>query len=70
VLRSQLELGQVRQEIDQKIREKEEDFANTRLALNLLSATLIDLMQLKEKLQTKSRNLSGMSKSPKGSCSL
>ncbi len=70
MLRSQLELGQVRQEIDQKIREKEEDFANTRLALNLLSATLIDLMQLKEKLQTKSRNLSGMSKSPKGSCSL
>ncbi len=37
VLRSQLELGQVRQEIDQKIREKEEDFANTRLALDLLS---------------------------------
>ena len=30
VLRSQLELGQVRQEIDRKIREKEEDFANTR----------------------------------------
>ena len=30
VLRSQLELGQVRQEIDKKIKEKEEEFDNTR----------------------------------------
>jgi myosin heavy chain 6/7 len=30
VLRSQLELGQVRQEIDRKIQEKEEEFNNTR----------------------------------------
>ncbi len=30
VLRSQLELGQVRQEIDRKIQEKEEEFGNTR----------------------------------------
>ncbi len=45
MLRSQLELGQVRQEIDQKIREKEEDFANTRLALDLLSI-LVSLLVL------------------------
>ena len=30
VLRAQMELGQIRQEIDRKIREKEEDFDNTR----------------------------------------
>ena len=30
VLRAQLELGQVRQEIDRKIQEKEEEFNNTR----------------------------------------
>ncbi len=30
VLRSQLELGQVKQEIDRKIQEKEEEFNNTR----------------------------------------
>ena len=30
VLRAQLELGQVRQEIDKKIKEKEEEFDNTR----------------------------------------
>ena len=30
VLRVQLELGQVRQEIDRKIQEKEEEFENTR----------------------------------------
>ena len=30
VLRSQLELGQVRQEIDRKIHEKEEEFENSR----------------------------------------
>ena len=30
VMRSQLELGQVRQEIDRKIHEKEEEFENTR----------------------------------------
>ena len=32
VLRAQLELGQVRQEIDRKIHEKEEEFDNTRWA--------------------------------------
>ena len=30
VLRAQMELGQIRQEIDRKICEKEEDFDNTR----------------------------------------
>ena len=30
VLRAQLELGQVKQEIDRKIAEKEEEFENTR----------------------------------------
>ena len=30
VLRAQMELGQIRQEIDRKISEKEEDFDNTR----------------------------------------
>lgn len=33
VLRAQLELGQVRQEIDRKIQEKEEEFDNTRLVI-------------------------------------
>ena len=32
VLRAQLELGQVKQEIDKKIQEKEEEFENTRYA--------------------------------------
>ena len=44
VLRVQLELGQVRQEIDRKIQEKEEEFENTRLDLlfrtNIYSTTL------------------------------
>jgi hypothetical protein len=31
VLRAQLELGQVRQEIDRRIAEKEEEFNNSRL---------------------------------------
>lgn len=30
VLRAQMELGQIRQEIDRKISEKEEEFDNTR----------------------------------------
>ena len=36
VLRAQLELGQVRQEIDRKIQEKEEEFENTRFVNKLL----------------------------------
>ena len=36
VLRAQLELGQVRQEIDRKIQEKEEEFDNTRLVHTLM----------------------------------
>jgi len=44
VLRSQLELGQVRQEIDRKIQEKEEEFDNTRKnhqrAMDSLAASL------------------------------
>ena len=35
VLRAQLELGQVRQEIDRKIQEKEEEFNNTRYILKM-----------------------------------
>ena len=35
VLRAQLELGQVRQEIDRKIQEKEEEFNNTRYFLKM-----------------------------------
>ena len=35
VLRAQLELGQVRQEIDRKIHEKEEEFDNTRYELHI-----------------------------------
>jgi hypothetical protein len=34
VLRAQLELGQVRQEIDRRLAEKEEEFNNNRLVLN------------------------------------
>jgi hypothetical protein len=33
VLRAQLELGQVRQEIDRRIAEKEDEFNNSRLVL-------------------------------------
>ena len=36
VLRAQLELGQVRQEIDRKIAEKEEEFENTRYVDSIL----------------------------------
>jgi myosin heavy chain 6/7 len=39
VLRAQLELGQVRQEIDRKIQEKEEEFNNTRYYKNILIKT-------------------------------
>ena len=34
VLRASLELGQVKQEIDRRIAEKEEEFENSRLDLN------------------------------------
>ena len=40
VLRAQLELGQVRQEIDRKIQEKEEEFDNTRLVHKIPKYTL------------------------------
>ena len=37
MLRAQLELGQVKQEIDRRIAEKEEEFNNTRWVLYLCS---------------------------------
>ncbi len=41
VLRAQLELGQVRQEIDRKIQEKEEEFDNTRYAHQALFVSAV-----------------------------
>merc|ERR1719436_1069836 len=63
VLRAQLELGQVRQEIDRKIQEKEEEFDNTRKnhqrAMDSLAASLEgeqrakgEALRVKKKLET------------------
>merc|ERR1712166_1370572 len=63
VLRSQLELGQVRQEIDRKIQEKEEEFDNTRKnhqrAMDSLAASLEgeqrakgEALRIKKKLES------------------
>jgi len=63
VLRAQLELGQVRQEIDRKIQEKEEEFENTRKnharAMDSLSASLeaeqrakAEALRIKKKLES------------------
>merc|ERR1712062_840888 len=63
VLRAQLELGQVRQEIDRKIQEKEEEFDNTRKnhqrAMDSLGASLeaeqrakSEALRIKKKLES------------------
>jgi len=63
VLRAQLELGQVRQEIDRKIQEKEDEFNNTRKnhqrAMDSLSASLeaearakAEALRIKKKLES------------------
>merc|ERR1712109_301834 len=63
VLRAQLELGQVRQEIDRKIQEKEEEFENTRKnhqrAMDSMQASLeaecrakADALRIKKKLES------------------
>merc|ERR1711989_182508 len=63
VLRAQLELGQVRQEIDRKIQEKEEEFDNTRKnhqrAMDSLQASLeaesrakAEALRIKKKLES------------------
>merc|ERR1711997_1097517 len=63
VMRSQLELGQVRQEIDRKIHEKEEEFENTRKnhqrAMDSMQASLeaesrakAEALRIKKKLET------------------
>merc|ERR1712073_37202 len=63
VLRAQLELGQVRQEVDRKIAEKEEEFNNTRKnharAMDSLQASLegenkakTEALRVKKKLET------------------
>merc|ERR1711915_609146 len=63
VLRAQLELGQVRQEIDRKIQEKEEEFDNTRKnhqrAMDSMGASLeaeqrakADALRIKKKLES------------------
>merc|ERR1711899_553775 len=63
VLRSQLELGQVRQEIDRKIQEKEEEFNNTRKnhqrAMDSMQASLeaesrakAEALRIKKKLES------------------
>merc|ERR1712110_369365 len=63
VLRAQLELGQVRQEIDRKIQEKEEEFENTRKnhqrAMDSMQASLeaecrakAEALRIKKKLES------------------
>merc|ERR1711972_1162808 len=63
VLRAQLELGQVRQEIDRKIHEKEEEFNNTRKnhqrAMDSMQASLeaetrakAEALRIKKKLES------------------
>merc|ERR1712190_41112 len=63
VLRAQLELGQVRQEIDRRIQEKEEEFENTRKnhqrAMDSMGASLeaeqrakADALRIKKKLES------------------
>merc|ERR1712179_719911 len=63
VMRSQLELGQVRQEIDRKIHEKEEEFENTRKnhqrAMDSMQASLeaearakAEALRIKKKLES------------------
>merc|ERR1712203_301745 len=63
VLRAQLELGQVRQEIDRKIHEKEEEFENSRKnhqrAMDSLQASLeaevrakTEALRIKKKLES------------------
>merc|ERR1712179_397190 len=63
VMRSQLELGQVRQEIDRKIHEKEEEFENTRKnhqrAIDSMQASLeaeakgkAEALRMKKKLES------------------
>merc|ERR1712150_141183 len=63
VLRAQLELGQVRQEIDRKIHEKEEEFDNTRKnharAMDSMQASLeaetrakAEALRIKKKLES------------------
>merc|ERR1712086_935658 len=63
VLRAQLELGQVRQEIDRRIQEKEEEFDNTRKnharAMESLAASLEgeqrakgEALRIKKKLES------------------
>merc|ERR1712045_236114 len=63
VLRAQLELGQVRQEIDRRIQEKEEEFDNTRKnhqrAMDSLGASLeaeqrakAEALRIKKKLES------------------
>merc|ERR1712038_1441645 len=63
VLRAQLELGQVRQEIDRRIQEKEEEFENTRKnhqrAMDSLTASLegeqrakAEALRIKKKLES------------------
>ena len=42
MLRAQLELGQVKQEIDRRIAEKEEEFNNTRYVNGCIEDMMID----------------------------
>ena len=42
VMRAQLDLAQVRQEIDRRIQEKEEEFENTRLEADCIDYTFQD----------------------------
>jgi hypothetical protein len=56
VLRSQLELGQVRQEIDRKIQEKAEEFENTRFFFIFHYFRILSMIRAKTKIIKKSQS--------------
>ena len=67
VLRAQLELGQVRQEIDRRLAEKEEEFENTRSVQILLKPTLTYFLSARTTLEqwTPCRQASSPSSAPR-----
>ena len=50
MLRAQLELGQVKQEIDRRIAEKEEEFNNTRYVLEVQFFNHLDFFAISEEI--------------------
>ena len=50
MLRAQLELGQVKQEIDRRIAEKEEEFNNTRYVVEVQFFNYLDFFEISEEI--------------------